>query len=392
MNSVEFYQKLPVITDFDQVLNLDSFHPLPNDWWIAVTDVVNSTEAIQQGQYKTINSIGGFTIAAVVNAVKPVQLPYVFGGDGAVFCLPSELKEKVGEALEACRQLAEDAFNLKLRISLIPYQDLTQPIFVSHFKKNDSFEQAVFIGGGMQEVERLAKRDTHYHIAPSKQKVEADFSGFECRWQRIPSPKDYTFSLLVKPTLPDLDSQIQLYRELLAEIDTSLGDEQQHHPLNTQGLKLGFSSTTLYQETQVKTQHASPWKKFKTLWTLRLENLLGWLLMKFKLKTGDADWGQYKQDFLQNSDFRKVDDMYRTVFSSRENQWHLLKSWLEDKQRQGYLVYGVHQTDAALVTCLISQAGVKHLHFVDGADGGYALAAIDLKNKLKPITRPGDNQ
>lgn len=57
-------------------------------------------------------------------------------------------------------------------------------------------------------------------------------------------------------------------------------------------------------------------------------------------------------------------------------------------QTEGKLNYGIHQSDAALVTCLINQVGVNHLHFVDGADGGYALAATDLKSKLTNKSNP----
>jgi hypothetical protein len=35
------------------------------------------------------------------------------------------------------------------------------------------------------------------------------------------------------------------------------------------------------------------------------------------------------------------------------------------------------------MTCLIFQREGGHVHFVDGANGGYTLAAIELKRRLK---------
>lgn len=388
MSNIYFYQDLPLTTDFDQVLNPANFTRLPDDWLIAIADIIDSTTSIQQGQYKTINTVAVFTIAALVNAVKPLQLPYVFGGDGTLFCLPPEYKHQVSQALQASQKLAETGFDLKMRISLIPNQALDQPVYVCHYKKNNSYQQAVFLGGGLQQAERLSKTSDRYNVKINNENIEGDFSGFECRWERVASPKDFTISLLVKPNAQDLESQIELYQELRDQIKQSIGHEDQHHPLNESGLVLGFARQTLKNELLVKSSTKSTWLQFLTLWRLRSENLLGWLLMAAKIKVGQADWGKYKSDFLHNSDFRKIDDMYRTVFSTTDSQWQQLKSWLEEMQTEGKLNYGIHQSDAALVTCLINQVGVNHLHFVDGADGGYALAATDLKSKLTNKSNP----
>jgi hypothetical protein len=45
-------------------------------------------------------------------------------------------------------------------------------------------------------------------------------------------------------------------------------------------------------------------------------------------------------------------------------------------------VYGLHESKAAIMTCLIFTAGQDHAHFVDGSDGGYAMAAKALKKNL----------
>jgi hypothetical protein len=47
------------------------------------------------------------------------------------------------------------------------------------------------------------------------------------------------------------------------------------------------------------------------------------------------------------------------------------------------LGYGLHRNEAALVTCLIEDYGTRHFRFVDGSDGGYALASVGLKRQLR---------
>lgn len=384
-NNEHFYQDLNVIKDFDDILHLHHFAELPSDWWLVVTDVVNSTQAIQAGKYRAINALGGATVAAITNAVKPLRIPYVFGGDGGSFCVPPSQIESVKAALIGSAQLARDSFDLSLRIGCVPYSAIQDQakVLVARFQKNASLEQAVFIGGGLSEADRLIKQDPQYILAINDQEQGADFSGFECRWNRIPSPKEVTLSILVKPRQPELDQQLALYSELKAHIRQTVGDENQHHPINTEGMHLGFKAQTLMGELNVKGFHKTTWQKIKILWKLRYENLIGNLFMHFNIKHGEAQWGNYKTDFVANSDYRKLDDMYRTVLSANQQECQNLIYWLENQYQLGRLYYGVHKSDAAIVTCLISKTGVDHMHFVDGADGGYALAAKALKQQIQ---------
>ena len=48
----------------------------------------------------------------------------------------------------------------------------------------------------------------------------------------------------------------------------------------------------------------------------------------------------------------------------------------------GNLVFGLHKSREALVTCIVRSFTGNHMHFVDGSDGGYALAAKGLKQQL----------
>jgi hypothetical protein len=45
-------------------------------------------------------------------------------------------------------------------------------------------------------------------------------------------------------------------------------------------------------------------------------------------------------------------------------------------------VYGLHTSKTALMTCLVFDRFGKQVHFVDGSNGGYTLAAKQLKTQL----------
>ena len=59
-----------------------------------------------------------------------------------------------------------------------------------------------------------------------------------------------------------------------------------------------------------------------------------------------------------------------------------IANFLDGLQAEGHIAYGLHSAATSIMTCLISSYQGDHVHFVDGADGGYALAAKQLKAKL----------
>lgn len=92
----------------------------------------------------------------------------------------------------------------------------------------------------------------------------------------------------------------------------------------------------------------------------------------------------YRDEVTANTDFRKFDDTLRMVLDITDEQHHALESDLARRHAAGSIVYGTHVASAALMTCAITSYHGQHMHFVDGADGGYALAAKQLKAQRKP--------
>ncbi|TIU36300.1 MAG: DUF3095 domain-containing protein, partial [Mesorhizobium sp.] len=63
---------------------------------------------------------------------------------------------------------------------------------------------------------------------------------------------------------------------------------------------------------------------------------------------------------------------------------HRIQDRLKQAEEAGICNYGLHRQKSALMTCLvISPLQRDHVHFIDGAAGGYAMAAASLKAKAQ---------
>ena len=120
MNSSDFYSGLPVLTEFSAVADAANFLPLPLDWHVATCDVRNSTQAVEAGNYKHVNTVGASAVTAMLNAAGELEIPFIFEGDGSVFCVPPQLLEDAKAALVKTQEMALKSFGLELRVATLP--------------------------------------------------------------------------------------------------------------------------------------------------------------------------------------------------------------------------------------------------------------------------------
>jgi hypothetical protein len=86
------------------------------------------------------------------------------------------------------------------------------------------------------------------------------------------------------------------------------------------------------------------------------------------------------QQVVENSDFRKYDDGLRMILDCTPDLERTLTARLAAAASAGVASYGLHRQDAAMMTCFTPSAlRSDHVHFIDGARGGYAAAAAALK-------------
>lgn len=388
MNSENFYSQLPLLDNFLQITDLGNFVDVPDDWYIVVTDIRGSTQAIESGKYKEVNLLGACSIVAVLNVAGKTEIPFVFGGDGASLLMGPSLLPAAQKALLATQQLAKTEFDLDLRVGVVPVKVVVAanyPVKIAKFKVSENYSQAVFIGGGLTRATELIKDPVAgkiYSIKNNGVSPTADFSGLECRWQDIPSKYGEIVTLLVMVRSDFGQQSHQFYRNILKKIKYIYGDENSLNPIDSKNLRLTLNSAKLIKETLVRASSASWLDRQLYLSKIQLETALGSLLMNLKVKTEELDWGVYKDIAIAATDYRKFDDMLRMVISGNEWRRKKLTRYLERNYREGKLVYGLHVSDRALMTCLVFERGGRQVHFVDGADGGYALAAKDMKQRM----------
>jgi len=96
------------------------------------------------------------------------------------------------------------------------------------------------------------------------------------------------------------------------------------------------------------------------------------------------DAKHYAGAMADHSDFRKFDDVLRFVLDCSLEQIETIKKCLEGLRAEAGICYGTHESDTALMTCFVYDASDGgHIHFIDGGDGGYAMAAKPFKAQLK---------
>jgi hypothetical protein len=385
VGSQDFFSTLPELTRFADVVDAANYRQAPADWHLLLTDVRGSTRAIEEGRYKDVNALGVASIIAVRNAVGQREIPFVFGGDGATLLVPQEAMTACEVALRGVRQIARECFDLELRCGAIALGELLQhgkQFGVAKLRISPSVVLAMFTGDGFAEAERRLKAENAELSLqiPVDGPAEANLEGFECRWQPIGSQRGVIVTLLAT-ALGDRETRAQTYRDVLRGLDALLGQDT-GHPVNPARLQLALPWQDFSIEARVRSGQRQGALYDGKLGFARRRAGIGRLLMALGAKLGGFDGERYPLEVIQNCDFRKFDDTLRMVLDLSPAQVEALCALLDTARQAGHLAYGLHRSPAALMTCFVRSFNGDHVHFVDGADGGYALAARQLKAQL----------
>ena len=392
-SSADFYAGLPVLTEFSAVADAANYLPLPLDWHVTTCDVRNSTLAVQAGNYKHVNTVGAAAVTAMLNAAGHLEIPFIFEGDGSAFCVPPQLLEDAKAALVKTQEMALDSFGLELRVATLPVAKIREAgheILVARVRVSENYDQAAFAGGGMNYADSYMKDPATAplcEVKPGTVIARGSLQGLECRWQDIKSRHGETVSLMVRAISTDTWEATALYKEVIAKVQEIYGSDEACHPLTPPLMTLvpSLSARQLGNEVGVRAADRGPLGKW--LWLMRARGyvVLGWFLMKFGLKTGKTEWGEYKDALFKNTDVRKFNDIYRQILAGKPAQREALDAWLAGRYAKKELVYGLHVADRAHMTCLVFDYSGKHLHFIDGADGGLFLAAKAFKERAAKL-------
>lgn len=379
MSSEDFYQQLRPFQRFQEMTREVHFHPLPDDWVIVIADVVNSTGAIAEGKYKDVNTIGAACIVAVKNAMATLDFPFVFGGDGATLLIPQNQLAAIGDNLLALQALAQEGFDLELRIGVVPIREIRargREVSVAKFELVPGAHIAFMRGGGVTEADALIKAPGGQYRLTGTAVYSPDLSGLSCRWQAIPNRNGTVLSLLLQVRDSSTGSS---YTELLDSLRDLFGGELESlNPVNSE-----FMSYKPVRECRTEERRLHP-GRLSWGWLKRLAEIVAAVaIFRHGLAPLIFKPSAYRRSLGPHSDYRKFDDMLRMVIDCSHEQAEQLEAQLNRWQAAGKIHFGLHQSVACRITCFFENANDGgHLHFVDGDNGGYAAAARKLKAQI----------
>ena len=380
MSNKTFFHDMPSMSSLKQITDISQYKDLPNDWLIAITDVRNSTVAIEAGRYKAVNTMAAVTITAILNSIPNIEVPFLFGGDGASVVVPREVSNEVYHALAAVKRLGRENFDLEVRAGIVPVKDVIAGGYTVKAGKvnvSENFQQPVFTGGGLDYADVLIKspNTSHKYLIDETFAGEADFSGFECRWDKHPAAKGEVVSLLVKATASIDEQNHRIYDHVLDAITDIYGDAEARHPINYDKMIVATNPNQYKNELGWKQDNVTLVDMFKLMfWAIG-----GYLLWKYV----DKIWDKYRTTVRNSTDHEKFDDMLRMTISGTPEQRAKLLEFLEIYEQVGELAYGLHTANHSLMTCIVFDRFGRQVHFLDADAGGYAMAAKQLKAQLR---------
>ncbi len=375
--SLDFYEKIQPVRNFHQVAQAASYERVPDDWWVLITDVVNSTEAIQKGFYKEVNTAGAISLVALANAKLHRYVPVVFGGDGITLVSPPEFLNKLRDMFFGIRAFVKANFDLTLRIGLVSLEEIRAEqgdVLLGKFSTTNPFAQAIFAGDGLDRAEAKIKSGTMTYLLPESHQpiLKPDFAGFSCPFRDIKSDKGVVLSLILKSR-----SNLASYEKLIAELLEQLGPEQDFYPISWTNLEMGKTPEQLRAWAIVAAGKTTGFK-------LAFFGIAFSILTRLLALTGKRLKNQAEQHMPHYTDHKKFDGTLKMVFSCSPEKRDQIRAWLEAEENAGAVFFGLHESASTLITCVFQgSSDEKEVHLIDGSNGGYALAAKSLKAKMK---------
>lgn len=377
-DTVRFWTGLPAFSRFEDITDRSSFTPVPDGWTIGLADVEASTRAIAAGRYKRVNTAGAAVVSAVSNALGHLDFPFLFSGDGASFAVAPSDAAAAADALAATVSWVGEALDLPLRGATLPIRairDAGRDVRVGRFAASPNASYAMFSGGGLAWAEERLKAGT-LPTVEARPGARPDLTGLTCRFQVHKAKHGLILSVLVRPTTSVDDPQFRtLVREVLAlaEAGPDMGRPlPRFEPL---------AALTVETNRVQARLHRKVGEPMPLSW---LRSIGGTLAAVLFLGTG-ATVGKfsakrYLRDIVENSDFRKYDDGLMLTLDCSPMLADAVEARLARAEVEGVARFGLHRQPAATVTCVVPSATRSdHVHFIDGASGGYAEAARALK-------------
>lgn len=385
-HSVCFYSDLPAVQNYFDVTDQAAFFAAPDDWTVVVADIVGSTKAVAEGRYRTVNMIGAACITAALGVFSETVIAYVFGGDGATLLIPPSAVDAVCGALGALQSRSKRVFGMELRVGAVPVADIRargRDVRVAKLALSPGNDLALFSGGGFSLADGLVKSaetGPKYAVPANDRQDLLDISNLSCRWQRLKPGAGTMIALLVAAQGSTQAIRNENYAIALRRIQDVIGDPISHAPANDRSLTFVWPP----RGTRLEALMVDGRTRIGRICHILMQAAFQWAGHKYGKKFGDYNAPAYKEELKRNTDFQQFDDMIRFVLDCGDEDVLALRRTLGELEERNLIVYGLHTARRGLMTCLVFDLKTsRHIHFVDADEGGFTLAARELKAKMK---------
>ncbi len=372
----DFYAQLVPVADVSDLIDPTLLVAVPAGWSVFVADIQGSTQAVAEGRYKAVNALGAACIIAVSNACERASFPFVFGGDGASFVIPDSHVPQVSEALAALRDQAADALQLTLRVGCVPIGVIRArggDVLIAKKHLPGGFDMALFAGGGLTLADELVKTDLATYGIAADLTAPLNVEGLECRWNDVPARHGRVMTIIVKPRHAGLAHVAELIGLLQRLMPVT-------NPVRRENLPIHWPPQHLMTELSLKIK-TTLWRRLSYVKILVMTWFYSHILHR-QMQSGVGAMARYVESLAVNTDHFKIDDVLRAVLDVNDAQAREVEQALHDLARRGMIFYGLHYSSHAMMTCFVRSLE-EHVHFVDGGDGGYVKAAVQLKKSLR---------
>ncbi len=359
------------------------FCVVPPEWHVIVTDIQGSTKAVAEGRHRDVNTIAASCVIACLNIAKKrgIQIPFFYGGDGATLLVPPDALAPMVEALRALRQNVQTSYHLALRVGSIAVSELyahDKTLWVAKWSVAPGYDQAICLGDGLSYADKRIKAEMQ-EIAPSVSESAVDLQGLTCRWNEI-KPRDIqreVVCLMVQATT--VEQQAETYVRVLDILDEVYGTYDVRHPVATEVLSPSVSPQNASRKGRLQQG------RFKVDSTVEewLRSLGNAILFKLDLSLGNFNPKQYLQELIAATDTLHLAGALFTLVVGTSTQREQLRAKLRALEEDGRLIYGTSSCPASVMTCYVQKYDQNHVHFLDGAGGGYTQASKEFKAKLR---------
>lgn len=389
MSNIHFYRDLKTIKlPVTEVFREYNFSDVPLDWFIIMSDVKNSTTAVSSGKHNDVNLIAAGSLIVALNIAKAgdIEIPFFFGGDGGTLLVPPELLNNIITGLSLHNINTIKNFELEMHIGSISIKDILDAghyIKLAKVKYGTGFNKAIIIGDGLRYAEKIIKGSKENTSGTPEDTGELNLTGLECKWDKIkpPGEKNEIVCYLIETIHPA--KQIEIYRNVLLKTDEIYGNVNMRNPLSLDRLKLLFKFDKLKKEMLAKYGN---WK-LNYLVVSFFKTIIGRYYFRYNLKINNLKGKEYLNQLIANADTLTIDGRINTIISGTMNKRIEFLQYLAAQEKEGNLLYGHHISQESVMTCYIENYNSKHIHFVDGANGGYTEAAKELKMKLHKLLK-----